>query len=98
LFFCCSFVSFSIESKEELKNLLDKREIYWIEKDKTFIFENNFGYNMTKGGKSSLGTPPWNKGKKGIYSYETIELMTKKLKEILKGKKAFLVLKNARKK
>ena len=40
-------------SKKELHNLLCEREIYWINKDKTYIKE--YGYNMTKGGDGGLG-------------------------------------------
>jgi len=41
------------ETKLELRNILCEREIYWIEKDKTYLPE--FGYNMTKGGDGVLG-------------------------------------------
>jgi len=36
------------ESKGNLQNILNEREKYWIEKDKTYYSE--FGYNMTRGG------------------------------------------------
>lgn len=36
------------EDKKYIKNILCKREIFWINKDKTFLPE--FGYNMTFGG------------------------------------------------
>jgi group I intron endonuclease len=45
--------TFSAPSKKELKSLLCEREIFWIEKDKTFIKE--YGYNMTKGGDGRFG-------------------------------------------
>ena len=47
------------ENKIELHDILCEREIFWIEKDKTYIPE--YGYNMTKGGD---GCSWCNKGKK----------------------------------
>lgn len=60
------------EDKIELKKILCEREIYWIERDKTYLEE--FGYNMTKGGDGRVGIP---------HSKESKE----KLSKSLKGKK-----------
>ncbi len=43
----------SRENKKELRKILCEREIFWIEKDKTFLKEH--GYNMTKGGDGRFG-------------------------------------------
>lgn len=58
---------------------LNEREEYWIKKYNTLIPN---GYNVSKSsyGNGTRGVEPWNKGKTGIYSNETIERMTKKLK------------------
>jgi len=60
------------ENKIEIKKILCEREIFWIEKDKTYLPE--FGYNMTKGGDGRVGVP---------HSKETKE----KLSRARKGKK-----------
>lgn len=39
--------------KKELKKILCEREIFWIEKEKTFLKE--YGYNMTHGGDGRFG-------------------------------------------
>jgi len=60
---------------------LNEREIYWIKQLNTI---HPYGYNISEGGygNGTRGVVPWNKGKHGIYSKETIEKMTKKLKLI----------------
>ena len=81
--------SFEFSSKNDLINKLNEREIYWIERDKTF-YKQGFGYNMTGGGDGTRYMEPWNKGKTGIYSQEIINRMTYKLKQInIKGKKGY---------
>jgi group I intron endonuclease len=40
--------SYEYDSKQNLINKLNEREIYWIEKEKTYLSYN--GYNMTRGG------------------------------------------------
>lgn len=56
------------ENKQDIHNILCEREIYWIEKDKTYLPE--FGYNMTHGGDGRLGS---------IMSEETKVNLIKKL-------------------
>lgn len=66
---------------------LNEKEEFYIKKFNTQIPK---GYNISKSGycNGTRGVEPWNKGKKGIYSKETIEKMTKKLKLInVKGMK-----------
>lgn len=53
---------------KELQILLDEAEIKWINIRDSY----NNGYNTTEGG---LSHEPWNKGKTGIYSDETIQKM-----------------------
>lgn len=55
---------------------LDDAEIMWIEAFDSYIH----GYNMTKGGESTRGLTPWNKGK--THSDET----KKKISEMAKKK------------
>lgn len=43
-----------VDNKDVLKKLLSEREIYWIEKDKTYLKE--YGYNMTMGGNGGSPT------------------------------------------
>jgi len=45
--------TYNRKTKESLSNILNERETYWIEKDKTYLRE--FGYNMTRGGEGVLG-------------------------------------------
>lgn len=58
-------------SKNNLYKILKEREIYWIEKDKTYLRE--YGYNMTMGGDGRTGSPN---------PPETIE----RLKNLLRGR------------
>ena len=54
------------------------REIDWIE-----YYDSYYnGYNMTAGGDGTLSCVPWNKGKHGIFSEETL----KKISESCKGR------------
>jgi len=54
-------------SNQEFSDYLNEREIRLI--DKLDAFEN--GYNMSEGGRGTVGRTPWNKGKKlGPYSAE----------------------------
>lgn len=48
-----SIEEYDLEDKKELHKILCEREIYWIEKDKTYLKE--YGYNMTRGGDGGLG-------------------------------------------
>lgn len=66
------------QSREKCDTLLHK-EPYFIKEYNSF---SNSGYNMTCGGEGSLGTKriPWNKGKTGIYSKETLEKLSKNAK------------------
>lgn len=41
------------ESIEELQQILNEREKYWIKKEKTYLRE--YGYNMTDGGEGTAG-------------------------------------------
>ena len=61
--------------RDELIEKLDIKEIYWIEKDKTCIFEHgkDYGYNMTKGGQ-------------GVRKFKHSEETKNKIKNSLKGK------------
>ena len=50
-------------SKEELINKLNSREIFWIRKLNT-LFKNKLGYNLREGGEGGGGgVKAWNKGK-----------------------------------
>jgi hypothetical protein len=60
------------KDKIELSFILNEREIYWIEKDKTYL--SKYGYNMTNGGDGVLGLK-WNEDSK------------KKLSNIQQGRK-----------
>ena len=78
-----------------LRENLNMREMGWIEYYDSFYY----GYNMTAGGNQTIfseefkekmseankGRIPWNKGKHGIYSEETL----KKLSGSLKGKPGY---------
>ena len=75
-----------------LRENLNIREIEWIEEFDSFYN----GYNLTTGGDTNCifseetkeklkNKTPWNKGKHGIYSEETL----KKMSESLKGKTAY---------
>ena len=71
----------------ENENQLNEKEEFWI-KEKNTLYPN--GYNISASGyrNGTRSVEPWNKGKHGIYSKETIEKMTKKLKKInVKGRK-----------
>lgn len=46
---------YECDSKKDIKEILCKREIYWINLEKTYLPE--FGYNMTKGGDGRVGVP-----------------------------------------
>ena len=59
-----------------LRDNLNMKEQYWIEYYDSFYD----GYNMTAGGDGTLSCVPWNKGKHGIFSEETIKKMSKSLK------------------
>jgi len=67
--------TYEFENKKDLNDKLNEREIYWIEKDKTYLRE--FGYNMTHGGDGG----DFNTGR--IFSKETREKQSK----VRKGKK-----------
>jgi group I intron endonuclease len=60
---------------------LNKREEYWI-KEKNTINPNGYNISGSGYGNGTRGVEPWNKEKHDIYSKETIEKMTKKLKLI----------------
>jgi group I intron endonuclease len=66
--------SISSEDAKDLRNKLDEREKYWIERDKTQ--DRNFGYNMLSGGDGTFGY-------KRVFSEEH----KRKISEALKGKK-----------
>lgn len=51
---------------------LNSFERYWINYYNTF---NGIGYNCTAGGDGTYKVTPWNKGKTGVFSQETIEKM-----------------------
>lgn len=87
-----NFVYFVLE-ENVLRENLNMREMGWIEYYDSFYC----GYNMTAGGSQTIfseefkekkmteankGRIPWNKGKHGIFSEETL----KKISESLKGK------------
>lgn len=75
-----------------LRANLNMREMYWVEEFDSFYN----GYNLTTGGDTNCifseetkeklkNRTPWNKGKHGIYSEETL----KKMSESLKGKTGY---------
>ena len=74
-----NFVNGVIEFCKSEKEL-NEREEYWILKLNTL---NPTGYNISASGygNGTRGVEPWNKGKTGIYSEETIQKMIKPLKE-----------------
>ena len=68
--------------EEDLKFWLNEWEKYYIWYYDSY-YKNGNGYNMTLGGDGvSKGTEPWNKGKKDIYSEQTLQ----KMSESRKGK------------
>ena len=56
------------------EEFLDAAETYWIDHFNTF---KGVGYNCTHGGDGTLGITPWNAGKVGVFSKETLEKMSK---------------------
>jgi group I intron endonuclease len=60
---------------------LNEQEEYWI-KEKHTLTPNGYNISESGYGNGTRGVEPWNKGKHGIYSDETIERMTRKLKLI----------------
>ncbi len=55
-----------------------KREKHYIS---TFKTKSPNGYNLTDGGDGAIGIKSWNKGKTGIYSEETLNQISRSLKE-----------------
>ncbi len=71
----------------ETEDELNEREEYWI---LNFNSKIPNGYNISESGyrNGTRGVEPWNKGKTGIYSEETIEKMTREIRKInIKGRK-----------
>lgn len=62
---CSSFIKeyITIAMTQQEADVLEK---FYIEKEKPV-------YNISKGGQGVTGVEPWNKGKTGIYSEETLE-------------------------
>lgn len=65
---------------------LDEREIFWISKLSPHYNIDGGGYNRSKDtgraiSLAKMGKPAWNKGLRGIYTKESLELMSKKAKE-----------------
>ena len=90
-----NFVKEILEICENEKQL-SERERFWIKETRAV----EIGYNISEGGDGGnlgeevnkkrgeklKGRIPWNKGKKGIYSKETLMKISKRVSESLKGK------------
>lgn len=74
--------TFEKESMEELQKILNERESFWIQKEKTYLRE--YGYNMTFGGEGLAGRKLSDEHKRKISKSEEGRVFSEELKNKLK--------------